>query len=236
MVATNTLNVPPLTSILLFLIVSAHAIPTQPLPIATQTIPISARADTNATATAAPTFLSTDTDNAGHVYGCTSLSSRLHTSGASVSTEAWCVGGGPYLSTVTAAASSWASKISAIQPISAPASGCATGTKQDGSGEVYCTCAGGADPSASPPSSVGTILGFSSGTLTTACATAGALPTGYVEVPPINYESGKKDFWALPPEASVGKCTSGEVLDPQCWESLNLDLYVKWWWPAFKNK
>jgi hypothetical protein len=74
-------------------------------------------------------------------------------------------------------------------------------------------------------------------TLTTACDTgAGSLPTDYVEVPAINEANGGKDLWALPPSDDVGgNCANGEVLDPRCWDALDMDDYVKWWWGAFQH-
>jgi hypothetical protein len=82
---------------------------------------------------------------------------------------------------------------------------------------------------------VSTVLAYSRGNLTTACSTSGfSLPTDYVEVPEITETA--KELWAQPPADDVaGNCTTGEVLDMRCWEAMDMDEYVKWWWGAFNG-
>lgn len=119
-----------------------------------------------------------------------------------------------------------------MAPVSAPSDGCTIVNANDGTDNKYCTCAGGSTPTAA--SSVSTILGYSAGTLITACNTPRALPTDYVEVPPIAYGEVAADnqLWTDPPS---GNCTDGNVLREECWDLLSLDQYLEWWEPAFEG-
>jgi hypothetical protein len=172
------------------------------------------------------------TNMAGIVQVCTKFKTQTING---KSTEI-CIGAGGGISTVTSIYTSWQSEASALAPITAPSSGCANFTSADGADQrMYCTCAGSGGKSASQ---VNTILGFSSGTMTTACNTgAGSLPTGYVEVPDILQSNAiHGEAWATPPAAAVsGNCTNANTLDPRCWDALDMDEYVKWWWGAFKD-
>jgi hypothetical protein len=80
-------------------------------------------------------------------------------------------------------------------------------------------------------------MGYSSRTLSAYCNTgSSSLPTGYVEVPDISVGSAMKYVWAMPPSGTIDKnCTTGEPLDPGCWNALNLDSYVTWWWENFQH-
>jgi len=174
-------------------------------------------------------FVSTETDNAGHVRDCTALSTIKGDGGKALATV--CDGPGIIESTNTVLLNSWTSGLSTILSASAPSDGsCIVATSRDGSGNQYCTCGGGGSASASMQS---TKLAYSRGTLTTACNT---VPTGYVEVPEINEANGAKEFWAKPPsDAVAGNCTTGEKIDSRCWEALDLEEYVDWWWGAFQH-
>ena len=179
--------------------------------------------------TGTPKIIATETNMAGAINGCTSVSLLVYTDASkTVSTDTICIGSRFPISTDSALASADAARDSSLMPISAPASGCAIGTKHDGSNQGYCTCAGSGTTSAS---SVSTILGYYRGNLTTACNTGkGSLPTGYVEVPEISLDSLNIGIWATPPDSAVaGNCTTAETLDPRCWEALWMDDYVKWW-------
>lgn len=166
------------------------------------------------------------TDRGGVVDGCTSVATNVEYS----QTEVDCIGTEVIISTVAAMASAFASqrsKASAAKITSAPNTGCAIGTHWDDTGDQYCTCAGVGTMSAS---SVSTLIGYSRGTVTTACS---ALPTGYVHVPPIRGPSlANWGLWATP---SSHSCSSAEVLRPECWGLLYMDEYVSWWWTAFKD-
>jgi hypothetical protein len=236
------LSVSPLIFIPVLLAVLGRASPTRnPLAPRTATASVSAAPSSTTTNSASQTtsFITTETNLAGAVIGCTSVSTLLITDGDthSVSSSLVCIGAGVPLSTDGGAASSWGGQVSSLVPVSAPATGCSTLTPQPGGTQdsgLYCTCAGGGESTSAPPSSVPTILGFSRGTLTTACSTVSALPTDYVEVPQIALDIGNSNQtqWTLPPS---GDCVNGEVLNPLCWAALDLDEYVSWWMSAFKN-
>lgn len=242
MVAINSL-IPQLAAVLLFTR-STTAIPANALP--RRTLDIRAAATSSGTATGvasssgttpAPKIVYTETNNAGAVNGCTSTSLIPYTDSNNVaSTDTICVGGRFPISTNANAASSYAALVSSLVPVSVPDSGCAIGTKHDGSNEGYCTCAGSGKASAS---SVSTILAYSSGNLTTVCNTgAVSVPTNYVEVPEIKTEpsDAQHPIWAdAPSDAVAGNCTQADILDARCWEALQMDAYVKWWWGAFNG-
>ena len=234
MVATSGL-IPPLGGFLFFFMGLTSAVPTIPR----ETLAIRQATTFASVAARSPiptaSIIATETNLAGAINGCTSVSLLVYTDASStVSTDTLCIGSRFPISTDSAMASSQAALASSLEPVSVPASGCAIGTKHDGSNQGYCTCAGSGTASAS---SVSTILGYSKGTLTTACDTGtGSLPTGYVEVPEISAANGAKWLWADPPSFDVaGNCTSGDTLDPRCWEALWMDDYVKWWWGAFNH-
>ena len=242
MVAINSLF-PHLAAVLLFT-GSTGAIPANVLPRRTLDVraattsagTVTSAASASGT-TAGPKIVFTETNNAGAINGCTSTSLVPYTDSNNVaSTDTVCVGSRFPISTNSKIASSEAAIVSSLVPVAVPDQGCAIGTKHDGSNQGYCTCAGSGSASAS---SVSTILAYSSGNLTTVCNTgAGSVPTNYVEVPEIKTEdiTAQHPIWAnSPTDAVAGNCTSADILDARCWEALNMDDYVKWWWGAFNS-
>jgi hypothetical protein len=230
MVATNSLI---RAVALLCLMGFTNAGPAMPLPRQT-TAPSATTTTTSSNSTpSGPSIIATETNLAGAINGCTSVSLIVQIGpgpSSSVSTDTICIGSRYPISTNAAVGNAFAAGVSASRPVSVPASGCAIGTKNDGSNQGYCTCAGSGSASAS---NVSTILGYYRRNLTTACDTgAGSLPTNYVEVPEITDQpnGGTHPTWANPPSDSVaGNCTTAETLDIRCWVALDMDEYVKWW-------
>lgn len=170
----------------------------------------------------------------GVVIGCTSSTLLKVTGATSVITSTLCQGTPTPITTFQDEWSSWQSLVSAVAPVTAPVNGCKIVTPVQGAGSTqYCTCGGGHTASAS---SVPTAIALSSTSLTTVCSTPNAIPTGYIEVPQIalaEFQPGGLDLlWTDPP---ISPCTDMGKPDPLCWDLLDMDEFVQWWWGEYES-
>lgn len=178
-------------------------------------------------------FAVIETEIDGVIIGCTASTLLKVTGATGVITSTLCQGTPTPITTYQDEWNSWESLVSALVPITAPADGCEIVTPVQGFGTQYCTCGGGDTTSAS---SVPTAIALSSTKLTTVCSTPNAIPTAWIEVPQIalpEFQPGGLDLlWTEPPSSN---CTNLNEPDPLCWDALDMDGFIQWWWGEYKS-